>query len=177
MTGMRRTELVEDTMRARAILEEGLAIPIRTLAYPYGAENEFVRRVIKRLDFRAAVSCGPGISQLGDNPLRLPRIEVPGGARQSVCSHRLTMPHLPAPQVRRCYASKADTLLLKVVQLSLRDDVRAQQRDDAEFSGHVDALQGERLREDPARVRPRLRQHHGQPRLAAHLLRKQKRAG
>jgi peptidoglycan/xylan/chitin deacetylase (PgdA/CDA1 family) len=79
MTGMRRTELVEDTMRARAILEEGLAIPIRTLAYPYGAENEFVRRVIKRLGFRAAVSCGPGISQLGDNPLRLPRIEVPGG--------------------------------------------------------------------------------------------------
>ena len=79
MTGMRRTELVEDTMRARAILEEGLATPIKTLAYPYGAENEFVRRVIKGLGFRAAVSCEPGISQLGDNPLRLPRIEVSGG--------------------------------------------------------------------------------------------------
>jgi peptidoglycan/xylan/chitin deacetylase (PgdA/CDA1 family) len=79
MTEMRRTELVEDTMRARAILEEGLATPIKTLAYPYGAENEFVRRVIKGLGFRAAVSCEPGISQLGDNPLRLPRIEVSGG--------------------------------------------------------------------------------------------------
>ena len=79
-------------MRAGAILEEGLAIPIRTLAYPYGAENEFVRRVIKRLGFRAALSCGPGISQLGDNPLRLPRIEVPGGDAPERLLTSSTMP-------------------------------------------------------------------------------------
>ena len=52
MTGMRRAELAEDTVRARAILEEGLATPIHTLAYPYGAENEFVRRVIADLGFQ-----------------------------------------------------------------------------------------------------------------------------
>jgi peptidoglycan/xylan/chitin deacetylase (PgdA/CDA1 family)/glycosyltransferase involved in cell wall biosynthesis/SAM-dependent methyltransferase len=79
MTGMRRAELAEDTVRARAILEEGLATPIKTLAYPYGAENGFVRSVIADLGFHAAVGCEPGVSQLGDNPLRLPRIEVPGG--------------------------------------------------------------------------------------------------
>ena len=76
MTGMRLRELAEDTVRARAILEEGLATSVKTLAYPYGAENESVRRVVEDLGFQAAVSCEPGISRLGDNPLRLPRIEV-----------------------------------------------------------------------------------------------------
>ncbi len=79
MTGMHLKELAGDTVRARAILEEGLAAPVATLAYPYGAENDFVRGVIANLDFRAAVSCEPGISQFGDDLWRLRRIEVPGG--------------------------------------------------------------------------------------------------
>jgi peptidoglycan/xylan/chitin deacetylase (PgdA/CDA1 family)/2-polyprenyl-3-methyl-5-hydroxy-6-metoxy-1,4-benzoquinol methylase len=79
MTGMRLPDLAEDTVRARAILEEGLATPVATLAYPHGAENEFVRRVVTDLGFRAAVTCEPGISRLGDNPLRLRRIEIFGG--------------------------------------------------------------------------------------------------
>lgn len=79
MTGMHLIELTEDTVRARALLEEGLATPVTTLAYPYGAENEFVRRVAADLGFRAAVSCDSGVSWLGDNPLRLRRIEVFGG--------------------------------------------------------------------------------------------------
>ena len=99
MTGMRRAELAEDTVRARAILEEGLATPVQTLAYPYGAENEFVRRVIADLGFQAAVSCEPGISRLGDDPLRLPRIEVPGGAHPSVCSQRLILRQRPPRQL------------------------------------------------------------------------------
>jgi peptidoglycan/xylan/chitin deacetylase (PgdA/CDA1 family) len=78
MTGMHLAELAEDTVRARAILEEGLAAPVTTLAYPHGAENEFIRRLIADLGFRAAVSCEPDISRLEDDPLRLPRIEVPG---------------------------------------------------------------------------------------------------
>ena len=79
MTGMHLQELAEDTVRARAILEAGLATSIKTLAYPYGAENEFVRRAIEDLGFESAVTCDPGISRPGDNPLRLPRIEVSGG--------------------------------------------------------------------------------------------------
>jgi peptidoglycan/xylan/chitin deacetylase (PgdA/CDA1 family) len=79
MTGMCLAELAEDTVRARAILEESLATSVNTLAYPYGAVNEFVRRAIEDLGFQSAVSCEPGISRLGDNPLRLPRIEVLGG--------------------------------------------------------------------------------------------------
>jgi peptidoglycan/xylan/chitin deacetylase (PgdA/CDA1 family) len=79
MTGMHLIELTEDTVRARALLEEGLATPVTTLAYPYGAENEFVRRVVADLGFRAAASCEPGISRIGDDPLRLRRIEIFGG--------------------------------------------------------------------------------------------------
>jgi len=76
---MRLAELAEETVQARAILEEGLATPVTTLAYPYGAENELVRRVMADLGFEGAVSCQPGISGLRDDPLRLRRIGVPGG--------------------------------------------------------------------------------------------------
>jgi len=76
MTGMRLLELAEDAVRARAILQEGLRTPVTTLAYPYGAVNEYVCRAIKDLGFRSAVSCEAGLSRFGDNPLRLPRIEV-----------------------------------------------------------------------------------------------------
>jgi len=79
MTGLSLAELTEDSARSRAILEEGLGAPINSLAYPYGAENEFVRRVVADLSFQAAVTCNPGISRLGDDPLRLRRIEVFGG--------------------------------------------------------------------------------------------------
>jgi peptidoglycan/xylan/chitin deacetylase (PgdA/CDA1 family)/GT2 family glycosyltransferase len=80
MTGMRRPELAEDTVRARAILEEGLRTSVKSLAYPYGAENQFVRDVIEDLGFQAAVTCEPGLSRLGDDPLRLPRVEVTGSS-------------------------------------------------------------------------------------------------
>jgi glycosyltransferase involved in cell wall biosynthesis/peptidoglycan/xylan/chitin deacetylase (PgdA/CDA1 family) len=79
MTGMRLPELAADTVRARAILEEGLGASVTSLAYPYGAVNEFVCRVVEDLCFQSAVSCEPGISRFGDNRLWLPRIEVPGG--------------------------------------------------------------------------------------------------
>ena len=79
LSAMGLLELAQDTVRARAILEEGLETSIKILAYPYGAENDFVRRLLADLGFKAAVNCEPGISRLGDDPLRLPRIEVPGG--------------------------------------------------------------------------------------------------
>jgi peptidoglycan/xylan/chitin deacetylase (PgdA/CDA1 family) len=79
MTGMRLPEMAADAVRARAFLEEGLATSVNTIAYPYGAQSELVRRVIEDLGFRGAVSCEPGPSRLGNDPLRLPRIEVSGG--------------------------------------------------------------------------------------------------
>jgi peptidoglycan/xylan/chitin deacetylase (PgdA/CDA1 family) len=79
MTEMGSTELAEDTKRTRAILEEGLGVPVPTLAYPYGAQNESVRRIVGEAGTRAAVTTEQGISKLGDDLLRLPRIEIVGG--------------------------------------------------------------------------------------------------
>jgi glycosyltransferase involved in cell wall biosynthesis/peptidoglycan/xylan/chitin deacetylase (PgdA/CDA1 family) len=79
MTGMRLAELAEDAAWARAILQEGLGTPVTTLSYPYGAVNEFVCHAIEDLGFQSAVTCESGISRFGDNPLRLPRIEVRAG--------------------------------------------------------------------------------------------------
>ena len=79
MTEMGSTELAEDTKRTRAILEEGLGVPVRTLAYPYGDQNESVRRIVGEAGTRAAVTTEQGTSKLGDDLLRLPRIEIVGG--------------------------------------------------------------------------------------------------
>lgn len=76
MTEMASTELAEDTKRTRAILEGGLGVPVPTLAYPYGDQDESVRRVVGEAGTRAAVTTEPGISKLGDDLLRLPRIEI-----------------------------------------------------------------------------------------------------
>jgi peptidoglycan/xylan/chitin deacetylase (PgdA/CDA1 family) len=76
MTEMGSSELAEDTRRTRAILEEGLGVPVPTLAYPYGDQNESVRRVVGEVGTRAAVTTEQGISKLGDDLLRLPRIEI-----------------------------------------------------------------------------------------------------
>jgi peptidoglycan/xylan/chitin deacetylase (PgdA/CDA1 family) len=76
MTQMGSAELAEDTRRTRAILEENLGVPVPTLAYPYGDQNESVRQIIGEAGTKAAVTTEPGISKLGDDLLRLPRIEI-----------------------------------------------------------------------------------------------------
>ena len=78
MTEMGPTELAEDIKRTRAILEEHLGVPVPTLAYPYGDQNENVRQVVGEAGTRAAVTTEPGTSTLGDDLLRLPRIEIAG---------------------------------------------------------------------------------------------------
>lgn len=78
MTEMTSKELAEDTKRTRAILEEGLGVPVPTLAYPYGDQNESVRRVVGEAGTTVAVTTEEGISKLGDDPLRLPRITITG---------------------------------------------------------------------------------------------------
>ena len=78
MTEMASSDLAEDTVNARAILEKGLGVRVPTLAYPYGDQNESVRQIVGEAGTRAAVTTEQGISKLGDNLLRLPRIEIKG---------------------------------------------------------------------------------------------------
>jgi len=92
MTEMGSAELADDTRRTRSILEQGLGIPVPTLAYPYGDQNESVRRVVGEAGTRAAVTTEPGISKLDDDLLRLPRIEITGecSAEQLISSVEAT---------------------------------------------------------------------------------------
>jgi peptidoglycan/xylan/chitin deacetylase (PgdA/CDA1 family) len=79
MTEMNDAELVADTRHARRILERRLGHSVDHFAYPYGAENTLVQKAVATLGFKSAVSCRPGLSRPGDDPMCLPRIDVPGG--------------------------------------------------------------------------------------------------
>jgi peptidoglycan/xylan/chitin deacetylase (PgdA/CDA1 family) len=78
MTEMASKDLESDTVKARKILEKNLGVLIPTLAYPYGDQNESVRQVVGEAGTKAAVTTESGVSKLGDDLLRLPRIEIKG---------------------------------------------------------------------------------------------------
>jgi peptidoglycan/xylan/chitin deacetylase (PgdA/CDA1 family) len=78
MTEMASKDLESDTVKARKILEKNLGVLIPTLAYPYGDQNESVRQVVGEAGTKAAVTTESGVSKLGDDLLRLPRIEITG---------------------------------------------------------------------------------------------------
>ena len=78
MTEMAPTDLWEDTVKTRKILEQSLGVLIPTLAYPYGDQNESVRQIVREAGTRAAVTTESGVSKLGDDLLQLPRIEIGG---------------------------------------------------------------------------------------------------
>jgi len=81
MTEMSYADLMEETRQAREILELGVGNSITHFAYPYGAENTAVRSAIAALGFRSALSCRMALARLGDDRLRLPRIEVSGSCK------------------------------------------------------------------------------------------------
>jgi peptidoglycan/xylan/chitin deacetylase (PgdA/CDA1 family) len=78
MTEMKHADLLTEIGQAREVLELGLGNAVLHFAYPYGAENIFVRNLVAVLGFRSAVTCRAGISRLGNDVMRLPRIEVHG---------------------------------------------------------------------------------------------------
>jgi peptidoglycan/xylan/chitin deacetylase (PgdA/CDA1 family)/glycosyltransferase involved in cell wall biosynthesis/2-polyprenyl-3-methyl-5-hydroxy-6-metoxy-1,4-benzoquinol methylase len=86
MTGMSRAELAKDTVLARAILEERLTISVKTLAYPYGAQNGFVRSVVRDLVFRPLWAASQASVDLETARCGFPVSKFPGGAPPSVCS-------------------------------------------------------------------------------------------
>jgi peptidoglycan/xylan/chitin deacetylase (PgdA/CDA1 family) len=69
-------ELDEEIAGSRQDLARlGLPLP-RLFAYPYGVEDERVRRAAQRAGFTAAFTITPGRVLPGQDPYRLPRIEV-----------------------------------------------------------------------------------------------------
>ena len=66
----------------REILETGAAIADRTgrspvsICYPYGAVDPVVERIAEECGCRLGFATSPAVAALGDNPFRLPRVEV-----------------------------------------------------------------------------------------------------
>ncbi|OUL21131.1 glycosyl transferase family 2 [Nostoc sp. RF31YmG] len=78
LTALSVTEIVQEGARSRAILERALNLPVKTFAYPYGDCDRVVEHLIGACGYTFGLSCRSGLSQFGDRPLSLPRIEVMG---------------------------------------------------------------------------------------------------
>ena len=78
LTALSNEDLVRDLARSRTILQHGLGVPIRTIAYPHGDFNPIVEHFAGGCGYAFGVTCRAGSSQFGDRILALPRIEVMG---------------------------------------------------------------------------------------------------
>jgi peptidoglycan/xylan/chitin deacetylase (PgdA/CDA1 family)/glycosyltransferase involved in cell wall biosynthesis len=76
LTRVPDAEIDAEIAGSRQDLERlGLPAP-RLFAYPYGVEDERVRRAAQGAGFTAAFTVSPGLVRPGQDPYRLPRIEV-----------------------------------------------------------------------------------------------------
>jgi peptidoglycan/xylan/chitin deacetylase (PgdA/CDA1 family)/SAM-dependent methyltransferase len=81
LTRIPPAEVVQEAIRSRAILQEGLGRPVRSFAYPHGGEDQVVRHLVGGSGYTYGFSCRPGRAGLWEPLLALPRIEVSGHAR------------------------------------------------------------------------------------------------
>jgi glycosyltransferase involved in cell wall biosynthesis/peptidoglycan/xylan/chitin deacetylase (PgdA/CDA1 family) len=78
LTSLSPTEIALEAARSRKIIQEALKVPIKIIAYPYGDTDSVVEHLSGACGYTVGLSCKPGLSNLTDNPLSLPRIEVKG---------------------------------------------------------------------------------------------------
>ena len=78
LTSLSHSEVVREAARSRMLLERYLGKSVNTFAYPYGDFNPVVRHLIGACGYTIGLSCRPKLSQLDNELLELPRIEVMG---------------------------------------------------------------------------------------------------
>ena len=78
LTLLSAKEIVEEGARSRAMLEEKLGTPIRTIAYPYGDTDPAIAHLMGACGYLAGVTCDAGLSNIKSFPLLLPRQEITG---------------------------------------------------------------------------------------------------
>ena len=69
---------VEEIAGSRAELESVLGSSVATFAYPYGRLDDQAVTAVERAEFSGACGVDGRSAELGDDPLRIPRIEVRG---------------------------------------------------------------------------------------------------
>lgn len=81
LTAISPTEMLREAIRSRSLLEQRLAAPVRSFAYPFGGEDPVVRHVIGASGFIYGFTSRTGRCGLWEPLLGLPRIEVSGSDR------------------------------------------------------------------------------------------------
>jgi peptidoglycan/xylan/chitin deacetylase (PgdA/CDA1 family) len=79
MAELSSREIVLEAARSRAALERALGKPCRSIAAPFGEGDERFVRIARQCGYASGFTTDPGHAALGQDPLRLPRIEVLGG--------------------------------------------------------------------------------------------------
>lgn len=68
----------EELRVSRLCLEDGLGVPVRHLAYPFGSFNSTVRAMAAEAGYHSACSVQEGLARLHDDPLAWQRIPIIG---------------------------------------------------------------------------------------------------
>lgn len=79
MAELSSREIVLEAARSRAALERALGMECRSIAAPFGEGDERFVHVARQCGYASGFTIDPGHAALGQDPLRLPRIEVIGG--------------------------------------------------------------------------------------------------
>jgi len=73
LTQLPLARAIVEGVTSKARLEAEIGRTVDLFAYPFGDQDLAVRRAMAASGFVAAVTTGPGLSRLGDNPMALPR--------------------------------------------------------------------------------------------------------
>ncbi len=79
MAELSSREIVLEAARSHAALERALGKPCRSIAAPFGEGDERFVSIARQCGYASGFTTDPGHAALGQDPLRLPRIEVVGG--------------------------------------------------------------------------------------------------
>lgn len=78
LTALSPTEVVEEGVRSRSILEQQLDCPVRAFAYPYGNNDAITQHLIGACGYTFGLSYRSGFARFRDSLMALPRIEITG---------------------------------------------------------------------------------------------------
>jgi peptidoglycan/xylan/chitin deacetylase (PgdA/CDA1 family)/SAM-dependent methyltransferase len=79
MAELSSREITLEAARSRALIERAVGEPCLSIAAPFGEASDRFVRIAQDCGYQVGFTIDPGIARLGNDPLRLPRLEVPGG--------------------------------------------------------------------------------------------------
>jgi peptidoglycan/xylan/chitin deacetylase (PgdA/CDA1 family) len=78
LTELDDDQLAQELASSKKVLEDRLQQPVRSIAYPYGCEDDRVRNAARAHGFAFGVTVEDGACERSSDLLRLPRYEVSG---------------------------------------------------------------------------------------------------